>query len=174
MNSQKIDAGVVLPEFSAVSVESGEKIKIGAASGRWQLIVIYRGKHCPRCKKYLNILQEMQTAWHDAGFDIITLSADSREKAQSDVDEFGWSFPVACGLAESEMRKLGLYVSDPLSVNEADGRFAEPAVFCLRPDGTVQVVAISNNPAARPDLTELLNGMVFNIKNDRPPRGTTI
>jgi hypothetical protein len=34
------------------------------------------------------------------------------------------------------------------------------------------LVDISNGPAARPDLKELLDGMIFNITNDRPVRGT--
>jgi hypothetical protein len=31
---------------------------------------------------------------------------------------------------------------------------------------------ISNGPAARPDLEELLDGMTFNIEKDCPTRGT--
>ncbi len=174
MNSQKPDAGTALPVFSAISVETGNKIEIGKASGKWQLIIVYRGKHCGRCKKYLNSLEQMQSAWYDAGFEIMTVSADSREKAQSDVAEFGWTFPVACELAESEMRKLGVYISDPLSPDEADGRFAEPAVFVLRDDAAVQIASISNGPAARPDLAELLDGMIFTIDNDRPARGMVV
>lgn len=174
MSGSKISAGVTFPSFSALSVDSGEKIEIGKASGKWQLVIVYRGKHCARCKKYLNTLEQMQTAWHDAGFSIMTVSADSREKAQADIAEFGWTFPVACELSEDEMRKLGLYISEPLSPNEADGLFAEPAVFCLRPDGTVQIVAISNGPSARPDLGELLDGMIFTINKERPPRGTVV
>ena len=174
MNSQKIDAGVALPQFSAVSVDTGETLEIAVPSGKWQLIVVYRGKHCGRCKKYLNSLHTMQSAWYDAGFDVIAVSADSREKAQMDVAEFGWTFPLACELAESEMKKLGLYISDPLSPDEADGRFAEPAVFVLRPDGAVQIAALSNGPAARPELAELLDGMIFTIKNDRPARGMVV
>lgn len=171
MKSQKPDAGVALPTFSAVSVESGADFEIGAANGKWQLIVVYRGKHCGRCKNYLNALEKMQSQWIDAGFDIVAVSADSREKAQADIAEFGWSFPVGCQLSESDMQRLGVYISDPLSPDEADGRFSEPAVFCLRPDGAVQISAISNGPSARPDLAELLDGMIFTIDNDRPARG---
>jgi len=174
MKSQKTEAGAALPTFFATSVAADSKIEMGAASGKWQLIIVYRGKHCGRCKKYLNSLQAMQSAWHDAGFEIATVSADSREKAQADVAEFGWTFPVACELAESDMRKLGVYISDPLSPDEADGRFAEPAVFVLRPDGTVQIAAISNGPSARPDLAELLDGMIFTIDNGKPARGTVL
>ncbi|MEP5758205.1 MAG: thioredoxin peroxidase, partial [Litoreibacter sp.] len=36
----------------------------------------------------------------------------------------------------------------------------------------LMLVDISNGPAARPDLEELLDGMKFNIANDRPVRGT--
>ena len=171
MNSQKPDAGVALPTFSATSVATNGSVEIGVPSGKWQLLIVYRGKHCGRCKKYLGQLQKMYSAWTDAGFDVMTVSADSREKAESDVAEFGWTFPVACELPVSEMKKLGLYISEPLSPDEADGPFAEPATFILRPDGAVQIAAISNGPAARPDLTELLDGMIFTIENDRPARG---
>ena len=70
------------------------------------------------------------------------------------------------------MEKLGLYVTEPLSPAEADRRFAEPGTYVLREDGSLIVVALSNGPAARPDLVELLDGMVFNKTNKRPARGT--
>ncbi|MEO9656431.1 peroxiredoxin family protein [Marinomonas sp.] len=172
MTSHKVDAGKALPNFTAKSVLDGEQITIGQANGKWQLVIVYRGKHCGRCKKYLNILQGQQQAWADAGFDIMTVSADSQAKAQQDVAEFNWTFPIACELSIEDMKKLGVYISEPLSANEADGPFSEPAVFCLRPDGSVQIAAISNGPAARPDLAELLDGMIFTIENERPARGT--
>lgn len=172
MKTHKPDAAAPLSPFSAVAVSSGEAIDLAQPSGSWQLLVIYRGKHCGRCKKYLNGLQQTQSAWLEAGFEISVVSADSRAKAQADVAEFGWSFPLACEMPEAAMKALGLYISGPLSPDEADGNFAEPAVFCLRPDGAVQIASISNGPAARPDLAELLDGMIFTIENDRPARGT--
>ena len=69
------------------------------------------------------------------------------------------------------MRQLGLNVSDPLSAEETDRRFAEPGVFCLRPDGALQIIAISNGPAARPDLSELLSGMTHAFDRREPPLG---
>ena len=86
--------------------------------------------------------------------------------------EFGWDFDLGYGLSEAQMRDLGLYVSDPLSEAETTTRFAEPGAFGMRPNGTLMLVDISNGPAARPDLEELLDGMKFNITNDRPVRGT--
>ena len=104
--------------------------------------------------------------------DIVVVSADSLEKAQLDKAEFGWNFNLCYGLTEAQMRSLGLYVSDPLSEAETTTRFAEPGTFAIRPDGTLMLVDISNGPASRPDLDELLDGMRFNIENDRPVRGT--
>ncbi len=164
-------AGRALPEMT-LSKLGGGALRIGGLRERHPLLVVYRGKHCGRCKKYLNILEGLKSAWEDAGFDVIAVSADSQEKAQADIAEFGWSFDVGFDLSEDQMRMLGVYVSDPLSPEETDRRFAEPGVFCVRPDGIIQLVCISNGPAARPELNELLDGMKFNITHNRPARGT--
>lgn len=169
-SSTKQSAGAPLPSFNATQLD-GTPTTYNGSNGKWGLVIVYRGKHCGRCKKYLNKLETMQTAWHDAGFDIFVVSADTVEKAKSDVEEFGWTFDIACELQEADMHKLGLYVSDPLTPDETDRRFAEPGVFCIRPDNTVQIAAISNGPSARPDLEELLDGMIFTIENDKPARG---
>jgi len=163
-------AGEPLPDFSATRLD-GSTLHFRGSNGGWFLLVVYRGKHCGRCKKYLNKLQMMQIDWRAAGFDILVVSADSVEKAQSDVDEFGWTFDLACELSVEDMQKMGLYISDPLSPEETDRQFAEPAVFCIRPDNTVQITAVSNGPSARPDLEELLDGMQFTIKHEKPARG---
>ncbi|APX12013.1 redoxin domain-containing protein [Tateyamaria omphalii] len=152
-----------------LTVNSG-KISIGQAKDRWTMLFVYRGRHCPRCKRFLNKLDKMLSDW-TAIMDVVVVSADTAEKAQQDKDEFGWTFDLAYGLTEAQMRSLGLYVSDPLSEAETSDRFAEPGAFGIRPDGTLMLVDISNGPAARPDLAELLDGMAFNIENDRPVRG---
>ena len=164
-------AGSILAPISFPKLGGGE-ITVGGARENWTLLVVYRGKHCPRCKKYLNILNDMRKQWVDAGFDIAVVSADTHEKAQADNAEFGWSFDLGYALSEEQMSALGLYVSEPLSPQESDRRFAEPGTFVIRPDGSILLIAISNGPSARPDLAELLDGMIFTKVNDRPPRGT--
>ncbi|MEP2031468.1 MAG: redoxin domain-containing protein [Paracoccaceae bacterium] len=149
----------------------GDTIHIGEPKDRWTMLFVYRGRHCPRCKRFLNKLNEILSEW-TAIMDVVVVSADSAQKARLDKEEFGWDFELACDLTEQQMRVLGLYVSDPLSEAETSGRFAEPGAFGIRPDGTLMLVDISNGPAARPDLEELLDGMKFNIENNRPVRGT--
>lgn len=171
MPTPKPVAGVILDQMSFPKLGGGS-LSVGGTSDNWTLFVVYRGKHCPRCKKYLNILDGMLSQWQDAGFDIAVVSADPEEKAHADQAEFGWSFDLGYDLSEAQMATLGLYVTEPLSPSETDRRFAEPGTYVIRPDGSVVLIAISNGPSARPDLAELLDGMIFTKVNDRPTRGT--
>lgn len=162
--------GTKLPEMSFPQLGGGTA-SIGGPRDRYMMLVIYRGKHCPKCKTYLNQLEEMSSEFAEAGVEILVTSADPEAKAATDKAEFGWTFPLCYDLSETQMRSLGTYVSDPLSPDETDRRFSEPAVFCVKPDGELQIACISNGPSARPDLVSLLGGIKFNIANDRPTRG---
>ncbi len=163
--------GALLPSL-VFECANGPPVDVGGPRERWTLFVVYRGRHCGRCKRYLNRLEAMRGDWEAAGFDIVTVSADTREKARSDVGEFGWSFPVCHDLDESAMRALSLHVSEPLGPDETDRNFAEPGTFCVRPDGRIHIMSVSNGPSARTDLTELLDGMKFTIEHAKPVRGT--
>jgi hypothetical protein len=141
MTSPKPRVGEPVEKTSFASLDG--EITIGEVKDRWSILFVYRGRHCPRCKK-----------------------------AQADRDEFGWDFDLGYAMTEAQMHSLGLYVSEPLSEAETTTNFAEPGAFAMRPDGSLMLVDISNGPAARPDLEELLDGMKFNIDKDRPVRGT--
>lgn len=167
---RKPPVGAKIEAFALPRADGGDDVTIGGPKDRWTMLFVYRGRHCPRCKRFLNKLDSALPEW-TALLDVVVASADTAVKARADRDEFGWSFDLAYGLSMAQMRALGLYVSDPLSSAETDAIFAEPGAFALRPDGTLMLVDISNGPAARPDLEELLDGMRFNIEKDRPTRG---
>lgn len=171
MTTDKPNVGAKVEDMSFAVVGSAEVLSIGRPKDRWTMLIVYRGKHCPRCKRFLNKLNDALSAW-TAVMDVVVVSADTEEKAAADKAEFGWDFDLCYGMTEAQMRSLGLYVSTPLSDAETTGLFAEPGAFGIRPNGTLMLVDISNGPAARPDLEELLDGMKFNIDNDRPERGT--
>ena len=171
MSPSKPQVGTPVPKLSLKTVAGGPPIEIGGPKERWTMLFVYRGQHCPRCKRYLNKLNDALEDWL-ALMDVFVVSADTQEQALALQEEFGWNFDLCHGLTVAEMRSLGLYVSEPLSEAETTGLFAEPGTFAIRPDGTLMLVDISNGPAARPDLVELLDGMTFNIQNDRPVRGT--
>lgn len=171
MMATKPNVGAPVEIMNLKVAGSNDTVAVGSAKDRWTMVFVYRGRHCPRCKRFLNKLDAMLADW-TAQMDIVVVSADSEDKAIADRDEFGWQFDLCYGLTEPQMRSLGLYVSEPLSEAETTTNFAEPGAFGIRPDGTLMLVDISNGPAARPDLEELLDGMIFNITNDRPVRGT--
>lgn len=171
MTSSKPSVGLRVEKMSFPVIGSDRTVSIGESKDRWTMLFVYRGNHCPRCKRFLNKLSASFTSW-TAVLDVIVISADDEAKAQSDKEEFNWNFDLCYGLTEAQMRSLGLYVSSPLSDSETTGLFAEPGAFGIRPDQTLMLVDISNGPAARPDLEELLDGMKFNIENNRPERGT--
>lgn len=169
--SNKPRVGEKVDVFEIETLSGNGPITIGQAKDRWTMLMIYRGRHCPRCKRYLSKFNDMLSKWTDI-MDVIVVSADTKEKAMADRDEFSWNFELGYGLTVDRIRKLGLYLSEPLSDAETTDMFSEPGTFMIKPDGSLMLVDISNGPAARPDLEELLDGMIFNINNDRPVRGT--
>lgn len=167
--SSKLASGALFPPLSWPTV-SGDRLEPASESG-WRMLVVYRGKHCPICKGYLKTLNDLLAEFETAKVAVSALSADPLEKAQSDVEKYGWKFPVGYDLAPDQMRQLGLYVSDPISPSETDRPFPEPGLFVINPDGRTQIVDISNAPFSRPDLKSVLAGLNYVIANNYPIRG---
>lgn len=167
--STKVPAGSAMPEIEVPKLGGGT-VRIGGG-GRWQMAIVYRGKHCPLCKKYLGGLAELGDKIAETGVEIVTLSADTEEQASAFAEEVGLDIPVGYGLTDAQMKQLGLYVSEPRP-NETDHNFPEPGLFVTNPDGRLQIVDISNAPFSRPDVGAVLNGIAFIRSKDYPIRGT--
>jgi peroxiredoxin len=176
MKPNKLAAGSKFPEIK-VKTLSGEEITLGIPKNgaTWQMVVVYRGKHCPLCTKYLAKIAEMKDSFLQAGVDIVAVSADTEEKAKAQaLDNLGLTFDVAYDLSIEQMQELGVYISNPRSPQETDRPFAEPAIFVVNEDFNLHVVDLSNNPFVRPDLDALLSGLnwIRNPENNYPIRGT--
>lgn len=167
--NKKLTAGEHFPPLRWMTVQ-GVKLSTAQELG-WRVLIVYRGKHCPLCKSYLNTLNEMLDEFLSTNIKVSVVSADPKEKAQSQVAECGWKFPVGYDMSIDDMRQLGLYISEPRSPEETDRPFAEPAVFVVNADGKTQIIDISNAPFARPDLKHLLKGLKFVMSKDYPIRG---
>jgi len=159
-----------MPTFSLPLVGGGVA-QLGA-EGSWQIAVVYRGRHCPLCRKYLKQLDGLLGDFREIGAEVIAISGDPRDRAEEEAREEGWRFPVGCELSQDQMRALGLYISEPRSPQETDRPFAEPGLFVTNPNGLLQIVDVSNAPFARPDLQGVLNGLKFIQEKDYPIRGT--
>lgn len=168
--SEKPRAGGSMPDIEVRRVEGGS-LRTGGPGG-WRLLVVYRGKHCPLCRRYLARLEELKELYREQETEILLVSADPLEKARTTKEEWGISLPLGYGLSLEAMRALGLYVSEPRSPEETDRPFAEPGAFLVTPEGRIQVVDISNAPFARPDPEGLAKGLAFIRAKAYPVRGT--
>ncbi|MBO9491615.1 redoxin domain-containing protein [Endozoicomonas sp. G2_1] len=172
--TNKLLAGAEFPMIKVPLYEGGERVLGHVEEGfDWQLVVIYRGRHCPLCTKYLNQLQDYKAQLAALGVSIIAVSGDSKAQLEQHIPELKIDLPLAYGLTTDDMKILGTYISDPRSAQETDHPFAEPALYVVNERGTVQVVDISNNPFVRPDLDSLVNGLAWikNPDNNYPIRG---
>lgn len=167
--SQKPRAGIALPQITLAKVGGGD-VRLGG-TGTWQVIVVYRGKHCPICRTYLQTLNGLLEEFEGAGAEVIAISSDPKEKAASEADEENWRFSVGYDLSPTQMKALGLYISEPRSAQETDRPFAEPALFITNPEGNLQIIDISNAPFARPELKSVLSGLKFVQEKKYPVRG---
>jgi len=168
--STKLAAGAAFPDITLPQVGGGELSP--ATQEGWRMIVVYRGKHCPACEKYLDTLNGLHAGYRDAGISVMAVSGDPLEKAEAQVSSQGLAFAVGYDLSIAQMRQLGLYVSEPRSPQETDRPFPEPGLFVINPDNPLQIIDVSNAPFARPELASLLDGLKFIRDKDYPIRGT--
>lgn len=134
-------------------------------------VVVYRGLHCPICKKYLSALETKVGAFEERGVAPIAVSSDTRERAQKAAEDWGLErLKVGYGMPIEAGRKWGLFVSRSIKEGEPS-EFLEPGLFLIRPDATFYAGSIATMPFARPPLDEVLSAIDFIQKNDYPPRG---
>ncbi len=140
---------------------------------KFTMLVFYRGKHCPICKKYLTELGSKLSKFTDKGINVFAVSMDSAERAAVSDEEWDTGdLPLAHSLSEQKAREYGLYISEKRPESEEPEKFSEPGLFLVKPDGTLYFTVVQNAPFTRPDLDELLEGIEFVLDKDYPTRGT--
>jgi peroxiredoxin len=140
-------------------------------SERFTMVLFFRGLHCPVCKAQLAELDRRLEDLTERGVEVIAVSAESQERTARLNEEWRLSqLPLAYGLSEEQMRAWGLFVSRGIS-DEEPTLFNEPALFLIRPDGTVYYESILSMPVGRPRLDELLGGIDYWHQAGYPARG---
>jgi len=161
--------GARLPTVTFPLVDGGEASP--GTSGGWELLVVYRGQFCPRCKRYLARLDALTERLSAAGVALLVVSGDSLDEAVADRAEHGWKFPLGHSLDVDAMRALGLYITAPDPSSAKRLPYAEPGVFLTTPEGLLQIVCTSNAASFRPDLEVLVDGVEMTIAKGMPIRG---
>lgn len=160
-----------------VPLTTGDRFVLGAAPGeRFDLVVFYRGLHCPICAKYLMELERLAPEFQKRGVKVLAVSSDGAERAQSMAEKVKASALLfGHSLSLHSARQWGLYISasrgkTSIGIDEP-ALFSEPGVFIVRPDGTLYYGATQTMPFARPSFQDLLGAIDFAIANDYPARG---
>ncbi len=160
-----------------VALTAGDRFVLGAAPGeKFDLLVFYRGLHCPICAKYLLELERLAPEFKSRGVQVVAISSDDADRAKQMADKVNASaVKFGYGLSLRSAREWGLYVSTSRGKTsigiEEPALFSEPGVFIVRPDGTLYYGAVQTMPFARPQFQDLLGAIDFAVAKDYPARG---
>jgi peroxiredoxin len=160
-----------------IPLVGGDRFVLGAAPGdTFDLIVFYRGLHCPICAKYLMELERLMPEFEKRGVNVIAVSSDSAERAEAMAEKIkAVQLKVGYAISLQSARQWGLYISasrgqTSIGIDEP-ALFSEPAVFIVRPDGTLYYGSTQTMPFARPQFQDLLAAIDFAVAKNYPARG---
>jgi len=165
-----------VPALSVPLVKGGGFVLGAAPAERFDLIVFYRGLHCPICAKYLMELERLMPEFNNRGVQAIAVSSDNSERAQAMAEKIkAVHLKVGYELGLPSARQWGLYISTSRGQTsigiEEPALFSEPGVFIVRPDGTLYYGSTQTMPFARPQFQDLLGAIDFAVAKDYPARG---
>ncbi|KQU49923.1 alkyl hydroperoxide reductase [Bosea sp. Leaf344] len=160
-----------------VPLAGGGSFDLAAESPeQFTLVVFYRGLHCPLCKAQLRDLEAKLPEFERRGVGVVAVSTDVQERAEQTKSD--WTLQnlrIGFGLGLLQARAWGLYVSSSNGKTSAGleepPRFAEPALYLVRPDVTLYFCSVQTMPFARPQFSDVLSAIDFVVASGYPARG---
>jgi peroxiredoxin len=160
-----------------VPLLGGDRFNLAVSSApTFNMVVFYRGLHCPLCAKYLIELEKLHGDFIQRGVHPVAVSSDNAERTRAMADKIGaQSLRFGHDLPLATARQWGLTISTSrgktsIGIDEP-ALFSEPGLFLVKPDGTLYWGSTQTMPFARPHFDEILGAIDFVIKNDYPARG---
>jgi peroxiredoxin len=160
-----------------ITLVAGKHFVLGDAPAKhFDMLLFYRGLHCPICAKQLAEFEKHSSEFASRGVNIIAVSTDTKERAikmAEKIDAKG--VKIAYGLSLQDARDWGLYLSESLgetSVGIDEPKiFSEPALYLIKPDSTLYYATVQTMPFARPSASEILAAIDYANENNYPARG---
>jgi peroxiredoxin len=148
-------------------------------AGSFHLLVFYRGRHCPVCKRQLGALQAQAEAFAERGVALTAISCDTQERAEAARADWNLGdLRIAYGLTPEQARQWGLFITATRGTTslgiEEPSLFSEPGLFLINPDLTLFFSSIQTMPFVRPSPEDILSAIDYIKKNDYPPRGDVV
>ena len=163
------------PDLDVDTLEGSWSLS-GQQAENFTMIVFYRGLHCPICSKYIGELDKLSGEFAEIGVSILTLSGDTRERAEQAKQDWGLAnLDIGYGVTAEQARDWGLHRSagrgkTSIGIEEPE-EFSEPGLFIVRPDKTLYWAQISTMPFARPHFREIIGALKFAMEKNYPARG---
>jgi peroxiredoxin len=171
----------LLPRHAVPSLDiplvAGKRFVLGDAPAKqFDMLLFYRGLHCPICAKQLTEFEKHSSEFASRGVNIIAISTDTQERAIKMAEKTsanGVKFGYELSLQDA--RDWGLYLSESLgetSVGVDEPKiFSEPALYLIKPDSTLYYATVQTMPFSRPSASDMLAAIDYANKNDYPARG---
>lgn len=136
------------------------------------LVSFHRGRFCKYCRSHLAELARLVPAFEHRGIEVVAVSTDTIEEAARLRDELGGArLAIGHSLRQEDIDACGLFASE----RAFDGvtlRFAEPALWLVRPGGQLYANFQNSMSCAPNDLNLLLEGIDTLAPHGFPDRGT--
>jgi peroxiredoxin len=94
----------------------------------FNLIVFYRGLHCPLCAMYTKELGSLLKDYQGKGVEVVVVSSDTKERAEEFATKVGFpELKFGYGLSLADAKQWGLYISE--GIGKTSIGIEEPAKF---------------------------------------------
>ena len=176
MNTLALTPRQPVPALNIPLVGGGRYVLGATPDPTFDLVVFYRGLHCPICAKYLMELERLMPEFQKRDVQVVAVSSDNAERGQAMADKIkAEHLRMGYELSLQSARQWGLYISDSrgqtsIGIEEPE-LLSEPGVFIVRPDGTLYYGSTQTMPFARPQFQDLLGAIDFAVAKDYPARG---
>jgi len=157
-----LDTGDAFPPLELELTSGGRLSLPSGLSKRFNVVLVNRGSWCPFCVAQLAAFQAGLLTLTEEGIGVVSLSAESREKAGKVVADKGLQFPVAFGASVDETAQtLGVYY-DPAPTHTTP--YLQSAGFVLGPNREILNAVYSSGAIGRLLWQDVL-GLVRYVKS---------
>lgn len=154
----RLDNGDAFPMLTLETVADGTVSVPDCLSGRFGVVLMYRGSWCPYCNAQLSMFARAREKLDELGIAVVALSVDTRADAAALVEKQHLNFPVGYGVDAGKIA-----ASTGACVNDSP-RYLQSTGFVLDPSGKV-ITAVYSSGAIGRLVAEDVIGLVRYVKS---------
>jgi peroxiredoxin len=156
-----LNEGDAFPTLTVPRLGGGELTLPAALSGRYGVVLFYRGSWCPYCVGQLRAFQRALDTFAELDTTVVALSVDDEETTRGLADKHRLTFPIGYGAVTADIAAAtGAFVHTGPDHLQSTG-------FVLDPDGRV-IVSVYSSGAIGRLVPEDVAGLIRYIRSHEP------